>query len=496
MRLQLEDISDQEFQTMHAAVLRLLEEIGVLFEDDEARALLTRAGNRADEAGRVHLAPSFVESMLALIPKDGFKVYGRDMSRVAHVAVDSMCFRPSTGTPFVLDYESRRRRKATMDDARVMALLVDAIDEYEMVNSVVNPEDAPGTRGNLRRFVNAHRWSLKPSDITVMTPEEVALIGEVAAAIRGGEAALREMPLTIVDAAMITPLRCAGEQVQAMLECARRGIPVEVLTSPSLGVSSPITLAGGAALAIAECVAALCLMYQVAPGLGVVNTARISPTNMRTTAYNYGTPELGMGSVLVAAHCARYNLPCNLYGFGTVAKASGAQCMMEKMLSGIPLALGRPHMITGSAQVDNAMITSPEQLVIDAEAIRFIRRLKREIVVDDEAIGIDALKTAMQSDGCLLAEEHTMTHLRAGEVLDAKLGQWTSYSQWEEAGAPDLFDRAHGKVEELLDSHKVAPFDSEVEKRIDARAAGTIGRGSPFGQPWRANEDSTDPEFL
>ena len=471
MRLRLEDLTDQEFQTLHAAVLRLLEEIGVLFEDGEARALLAQAGNPVDDAGRVRLAPSFVESMLALVPGDGFTVYGRDESRTMRVAVDSMCFRPSTGTPFVLDHETRRRRKATMDDARTMALLVDALDEYEMVNSVVSPEDAPGTRGNLRRFVNAHRWSLKPSDITVMTPEEVGLIGEVAAAIRGGDAALREKPLTIVDAAMITPLRCAGEQARAMLECARRGIPVEVLTSPSLGVSSPITLAGGAALAIAECVAALCLMYQIAPGLGIVNTARISPTNMRTTAYNYGTPELGMGSVLVAAHCARYGLPCNLYGFGTVAKAPGAQCMMEKMLSGIPLALGRPHMITGSAQMDNAMITSPEQLVIDAEAIRFIKRIKREIAVDDEAIGIDVLKTAMQADGCLLAEEHTMTHLRAGEVLDAGLGQWTSYSQWDEAGGPDLFDLAHARVEELLASHDVPPFDADVQKRIDALLA-------------------------
>ena len=59
-----------------------------------------------------------------------------------------------------------------------------------------------------------------------------------------------------------------------------------------------------------------------------------------------------MGSVLVAAYCARHNLPCNLYGFGTVAKMAGAQCMMEKTFSGLLLALGHPHMITGSAQVD------------------------------------------------------------------------------------------------------------------------------------------------
>jgi len=468
MHLRLQDITDSEFNAMHAGVLRLLDEIGVLFEHDRARELLGAPPNRLDDAGRVHLAPKFVESALALLPQDGFTVYGRDESRTMLVAVDSMCFRPSTGMPFIMDHQTRRRRDATMDDARIMATLIDAIDEYEMVNSVVNPADAPGELGNIRRFVNAHRYSTKPSDITVMTAQEVRLIGEIAAAIRGGADALRQRPLTIVDAAMITPLRCASEQVEAMLECAARGIPIEVLTSPSLGVSSPVTLAGGAALGIAEAVAALCLVYQVAPGLGIVNTARISPTNMRTTAYNYGTPEFGMASVLVASCCARYHMPTNLYGFGTVAKTVGAQCMMEKGYSGLLLALGRPHMITGSAQIDNAMTTSPEALVIDAEAIRFLRRIREPIAVDEEAIAVDVLADAMQgSTAFLLAEEHTLKHLQAGEVMDCSLGQWMSYSQWEDAGAPDLYELAHKRVEELLQTHTPAPFDPGVEKRIE-----------------------------
>jgi len=44
MRLQLQGISDREFEVMHESVLRLLSEFGVLFEHDEARKLLsTRA---------------------------------------------------------------------------------------------------------------------------------------------------------------------------------------------------------------------------------------------------------------------------------------------------------------------------------------------------------------------------------------------------------------------------------------------------------------------
>jgi trimethylamine:corrinoid methyltransferase-like protein len=66
MKLQLQDLSDSEFSLMHDSILKLLREYGVLFEHEAAQALLERAGNEADHDGRVHLRPSFVESMLEL----------------------------------------------------------------------------------------------------------------------------------------------------------------------------------------------------------------------------------------------------------------------------------------------------------------------------------------------------------------------------------------------------------------------------------------------
>jgi trimethylamine--corrinoid protein Co-methyltransferase len=353
MNLRLQELSDGEFQTMHTAVLDLLAGYGVRFEDQAALDLLVRAGNPADSQGRVHLAPEFVESMLGLVPPHGFLMYGRDEAKVLRVAVDAVGFRPATGAPNVFDYGMRARRKASMGDVRELVTLADALDGFDMVNAVVTPEEAPGGAVNVLGFVESHRFSLKPSDVTVMTAQEVRAIGQISAAIRGSEAQLRERPLTAIDVAMISPLRCAAEQSQCLLECARRGLPIEVLTAPAMGLTAPITLAGSAALAIAEVVAALCLVYLVEPGLGIINTARVQPVNMRTTAVNYGAPELGMASVLVAACCARYRLPCNLYGFGSTAGMPGIQATMERTLSGLlhpthpdhppPLPLLRHH---------------------------------------------------------------------------------------------------------------------------------------------------------
>jgi trimethylamine--corrinoid protein Co-methyltransferase len=470
MKLRLTDISDQEFEVMHDSCLTLLERFGVLYESENARALMKKAGNRVDEEGRVHLNRQFVESMIRLIPADGFMMYGRDEAMKLRVAVDEMSFRPSTGMPFVLEYATRGRREATIEDAEALVRITDALDGYDMVNAVVNLRDAPGTWINILLFILGHRFSRKPSDVTVSTVREVQAVARISAAIRGGESELRKKPLTAVDISMITPLRCSKDEADAFLEAARLGVPVEILSSPSMGVSSPITLSGSVVVSMAEVLAAVCLLYQVAPGLGIINTARISPINMRTGSYNYGAPELGMGSVLTAACSARYHIPTNLYGFGNAAKRPGIQSAMEKTFSGLLMALGRRHMITGSGILDNSLVTSPELLVVDNEAIRFIKRICAPIAIDEEAIGIDVLIRGMRENGTLMAEEHTLRYLKQGEMMDCGLDQWDSLQKWEQEGMPDLFDKAHKKVEEILAGPSLMPFEPRVEKAIeDAR---------------------------
>ena len=65
-------------------------------------------------------------------------MYGRDESKKIKCAVDQITFRSSTGTPFILDYQTRSVRPATLDDARVMSLLTDALDGFGMSSLLVS----------------------------------------------------------------------------------------------------------------------------------------------------------------------------------------------------------------------------------------------------------------------------------------------------------------------------------------------------------------------
>ena len=158
----------------------------------------------------------------------------------------------------------------------------------------------------------------------------------------------------------------------------------------------------------------------------------------------------------------------NYYGFGTCATTpGGGQVTMEKTFAGILMALGRPFMVTGGGMLNNALVTSPEQLVIDDETIRFLKRIRQPIAIDEESIGVDVLKKAMAEDGNLIVREHTIKHLRAGELTECGLGQWGLDRGPGKEKAPDLFELAHRKVEKILASRVVPPFEPAVEKEVN-----------------------------
>ncbi len=470
MFLRLKEMSEEEFNIIHESVLKLLNQTGFLFENAEALKLFKKAGMKVDNNGRVFFKPDFIESMISKIPKNGFKMYGRDGTRKIHLSADRIAFRPSIGHPFVLDYDTGQRRNAVLEDAKRAACVVDALEGYDLVNSIVNPADAPGGFGNLQLFVNSFSNSLKPVDITVKSAAEVIGIVKLAEAVRGGKDALKERPLMYIDIAVISPLKCPEEEVDAFIECAKRGIPVEVLSAPALGLTGPITFSGSTVLSLAEMIAMLCLVYLIEPGLGMVLASRVTPSNMRTGIINFGAPEMAISSVLIAECCSRYNLPSNLYGFGSSAKKPGGQAEMEKMLSGVLMSLNKPSIITGGGTLDNGLNHSLEQLVIDDQAISFIKRVRQQVSINEETIGLEAIKRSMNSSGSMLLDKHTLKYLRGeGLMIDCSMDQWiNSFEQWQKEGSPALYDLAHKKVEGILSSHKVEPVDKTMKNKINS----------------------------
>ena len=63
-------------------------------------------------------------------------------------------------------------------------------------------------------------------------------------------------------------------------------------------------------------------------------------------------------------------------------------------------------------------------------------------------------------------QEHTIKHLRTGELYQPKVGLYGLFKQWEEEGAPDMAEKANEQVKSLLASHEDLPLPDEVEREF------------------------------
>lgn len=120
-------LSKKQVEKIHNSSLRILEEIGIKIQHEHACEKLKDMGCKY-ENNRVYMPFKVVEKALGTIPK-GYDWYGRDIKNKVTMAPGNFSCRPSGGLPFMLDYPSRRRREATMEDARNFVRLVDALKD-------------------------------------------------------------------------------------------------------------------------------------------------------------------------------------------------------------------------------------------------------------------------------------------------------------------------------------------------------------------------------
>jgi trimethylamine--corrinoid protein Co-methyltransferase len=127
-------------------------------------------------------------------------------------------------------------------------------------------------------------------------------------------------------------------------------------------------------------------------------------------------------------------------------------------------ALSGSNVVYGMGMLEMGMTMSYEQLLIDAEIVKMIRRIMQGIAVNDETLAMDVIK-AVGPAGTYLAQKHTMRHMRK-ESSQTKLIDRRMFEAWEKQGGKSMFDRANEEARKILDNHKPVPLDAKVAKEI------------------------------
>ncbi len=127
-------------------------------------------------------------------------------------------------------------------------------------------------------------------------------------------------------------------------------------------------------------------------------------------------------------------------------------------------ALTGSNVIYGMGMLEMGMTMSYEQLLIDQEIVKMVRRILQGIAVNKDTIALDVIKKVGPA-GNYLAERHTLKYMRQ-ELSTTNLINRKMRDNWEKNGAKDIAEAAREQAIEILENYKPTPLPDDVRKKI------------------------------
>ena len=288
----------------------------------------------------------------------------------------------------------------------------------------------------------------------------------------GGPAALAERPRAIFDVCPSPPLYWTDFAARNLIELARAGVPAQLISMPLAGAAAPVTLVGAITQHAAECLAGIAIHQLAAPGAPIVWGGAPAIFDMRTGTTPMGAMETAMICAGYAQVGKRLGLPTHAYLGASDSKLLDAQAGLESGLTALVGALAGINMISGAGMLDFLACQSLEKLVLDAEGIAMVQRLRQGIASDYPSLALETFERAGPG-GEFLKLPETRRLFRQEQYLPSPVIDRGSRRAWQESGSPDTAQRARQRVAGLLASYRKPPLDPAVESALQAVLEGS-----------------------
>lgn len=470
MRLKI--LTEDDIKRIHAATLKVLREVGVRFEGTRARKILVDNGCQI-KGERVVFPENVVEKALRGNPSS-FKLYSWDLKESLEIGGGETFVRNGGSYPWVFDYKKNLRRKTTSQDMKDIIRLIDGLDNLNPIAGFFSPLDVPPRVIWIYAFYALLSNTRKPIfGPGLHYPYEIEAIIEIISVLLGDRKRLREKPIASFPLSPISPLLFPENLTETIRICVEAGLPIRALPCPISGATAPITLAGTLVQSNAENLATIIYAAMIDKNVPKIYCSRISPMNLMTARPMWGSPDVGIASACSVQMASFYGLPSDVYGLCTSSNFLDMQSGYERMFNLLLPFTAGADIISCAGAMGDVLMGSFEQVVIDNEIAGMAKKLRREISVSDESIGLDAIRNAT-SGGTFLTHAHTIDNLRTGEVYMPSLSSRASWEELFGKGLPDIRDLAREKAEKILKAHEVTSLpESKVEEieRIIERVA-------------------------
>jgi len=367
--------------------------------------------------------------------------------------------------PHLLQWPTCRRRLATADDVRDMAKLAHVAEEFAVVGQALTCAQVAPPLEPIWNAVTRMQITDKPlGGGEVLHPETVPYLAELGR-IYSGEADNRFIAACDF---CVAPLIYGQRAVQCMIEKSRRGVTHAPGTMPISGMSAPVTIAGTAAVAVAELLAGWVMYYVLDPALPAGGIVCSGSLDMKSSQACFGSPEALLQDIAAVEVCRRR---FGMHAWPAVnyvdCKTPGIRAVYEKMMPLIAAPMLGYGRLMGDGLLSAGQDYSPVQHLLELDFLRGLGRFCEGFEVSDDTLALEVTEAVMRGEpGGFLEADHTMTHFRGQQWYP----KWLSRSAW---GGEAAEQQADAKMLDAIDAycrHAIQTYEPPAvdQEKLDA----------------------------
>ena len=446
-------ITPDQSERIHAVARRILAEVGLEVRQPDYQERL-RAGGLRITADRLYIEPSVVDEFVA--------EHRRRLESWQKEARPVDQRRLTLGiSPYALnvhDLHSGAVVPFTTPRLVEMTRLVDSLTEQGVRGAPPGtPLDVPPDLQPVAQFRIAAIYARQGATAVDPTSPRTARYLFELSDVMGDP--IRSLPVY-----MPTPLRLGGESLQVVLACLDRLEHISVSSMPAAGLSGPLQPFGALALSAAETIGGA-IAVQVMTGKPVSFSPAFFPSDLRTGAMVYGSPENMLFHMLTADFNRFYGYPEGYApeNIHLLAKLPDGQSAAERaaiLITGA--ALGARHFsCAGVLSLDE--IFSAEQLLLDCEIRDWAQQAIQGVCLGEDDVDdwVDEVRAGL-----------TQGYMRLDSTLD-HYRQQTWYPRWFDRGMigqwinqdrPALSSRLRAEALRLIADHT---YELDGERRLE-----------------------------
>ncbi|MEW6081890.1 MAG: trimethylamine methyltransferase family protein [Bacillota bacterium] len=460
-------LTRDQLDSLHYATLEVFRNTGIKVDSEEAVEMFHGAGAKVERRpGQtiVKIPPYVVEDCIQWTPSTTV-YYGREPEDDFVAEPNRVGFSTFGECVKVIDIHTRQARRSVKEDVAQVTRVCDYLDEISVMERPLCSSDClPATQPlhNLDALLNN---TSKHVFTGAGNGANCRKMVEMAAASVGGAEVFRERPNLTVFVCPTSPLMLVEECCEAIIETARGGAGVAVIPMALAGATSTVTLAGTLVTHNAETLSALVLAQLARKGTACTYCSMSTIMDLRLMVGAVGSPEHGMISAGAINLAQYYRLPSWVGGGVSDSKIPDAQSGYEYTLNAVLGALAGANIVYGVGALEMGLTIDFAKLILDAEMIRYIRKVTGGIDFSDETLALDLIHQVGPA-GEFMTSEHTFRHMR--KQSQPRLFDRRTRNAWSAEGSRDAAERAYEEAQHILKTHKPIPMVAGAAQTIRA----------------------------